>query len=68
MVESKTRRKKSRGASAGFFQFAETVEAEEFWNDPDLTKDLKVRLNGQSRFDFTLDANSRLVYQTSPVA
>ncbi|KAF8516578.1 hypothetical protein BU17DRAFT_92694 [Hysterangium stoloniferum] len=50
VVESKSRRKKSRGAS-GFFQFAETVEEETFWEDPSLTKDLRTRIstlvNGQ---------------------
>lgn len=42
MIESKSRRKKSRGGT-GFFQFAETVEEDAFWQDPSLTKDLRVR-------------------------
>jgi len=44
VVESRSRRKKSRGAS-GFFQFAETVEQETFWEDPSLTKDLRTRIS-----------------------
>ncbi|GJJ09793.1 hypothetical protein Clacol_004017 [Clathrus columnatus] len=44
VIESKSRRKKSRGAS-GFFQFAETVETADFWDDPELTKELKTRLS-----------------------
>ncbi|KAF8477888.1 hypothetical protein JB92DRAFT_3149680 [Gautieria morchelliformis] len=44
VVESKSRRKKSRGVT-GFFQFAETVEARAFWQDPSLTKDLRTRIS-----------------------
>ena len=41
VVESRSRRKKSRGISS-FFQFAETVEEDGFWEDPNSARDLKV--------------------------
>ena len=64
MVESKLRRKKSRGGS-GFFQFAETVEAETFWEDPSLTRDLKVSRPGTPILDSSqyTDIPHRVAYR-----
>jgi len=44
VVEDRSRRKKSRGTS-GFFQFAETVESEKFWEDEVVTKVLNDRIS-----------------------
>ncbi|KIJ46347.1 hypothetical protein M422DRAFT_778398 [Sphaerobolus stellatus SS14] len=52
VVESKSRRKKSRGVS-GFFQFAGTVEQESFWEDPDTHRDLKERISTLENDDVT---------------
>ncbi|KAF8579008.1 hypothetical protein K439DRAFT_427581 [Ramaria rubella] len=60
VVESKSRRKKSRGGS-GFFQFAETVEEDTFWQDPNQTKDLRSRISTLASGEFTPEKSEREV-------